>query len=277
MRTLACVLLAALGVPAEPARATLRTFPSDRAVAVRAPSSTAVLRVTPRGGARATLEVLPDETGYWRLDALSLAGGALLTVAGEVFLDLLPAAEGAAPGFPVYLEAGDVAIEVPAPAADAVDPGGCGLRLEQGETSIRQDFAGADVFICGEGPGARAVFLGHIAPDQAGPARATLVTSAGETPWNTTVYSWRWTAERATVTCGEEARFALEFEGLPPGAEVDLTLTTPSTLQLQSAPGTFTSAGPGRWRARVRPGTFVFQSSTEGPCPVTAELAPCAR
>lgn len=273
MRTAAILLLLAAAAPAGEARAVLRVRASDRRVDVRAPSAGAELRVVPKNAARATLDVRADESGVWRLRAEDLAGGATLVSAGAPFLEFEPSSDAGAPAAPALVEAGEAVIEVP---ADASDPAECSLLLEHPGRSIRQEFEGADVFFSGEGP-ARAVFLGHVSPDQAGPSTLTLATPAGNSSWDVNVYAWRWTSTRTTVEKGEEARFRLDVEGLPPSAEYDVTLEAAGNLELVSAPGTFTQVAPGRWRARVRPGEFTFQTETEGDAAVTLDLAPCAR
>ncbi|MBI2922412.1 MAG: hypothetical protein HYY18_15270 [Planctomycetes bacterium] len=270
MRAAAILLLLAAAASAGDARAVLRVRATDRDVVVRAPSAGAELRVVPKNAARATLDVRADDSGAWRLRAEDLAGGATLVAAGAPFLDFESSEDIGTPAPPSLVEAGDTAIEVPADAAE------CSLRLEHPGRSIRQDFDGADVFFSGEGP-SRAVFLGHVAPDQAGPAVLTLASAAGETSWDVNVYAWRWTATRTTVEKGDEARFRLDVDGLPAAVEYDVTLEASGNLELLQAPGTFTRVAPGRWRARVRPGEFTFRTSTEGDAAVTLDLQPCAR
>lgn len=266
------LLLFAAAAAAEPARATLKVHPQDRAIAVRAPSATATLEVIPRGSATATLKVQPDDRGYWNLDAVPLAAGALLLSAGKPLVELVPA-KGPAPGDPpALLEAGDAVLEVPAPADAA--PGSCVLTLANEGASIRQEFAGSDVFISGEAPAARAVFLGHVAADQAGATAVTLAAGSFTRTWAARVYAWRWTAERNRVTRGETARFRLEIDGLEEGAECDVTLAATGGLRLVEAPGAFAPAGEGCWTARVREGTFVFEAPADGDAVVTADLAP---
>ncbi len=271
MRILFVFALAA-AASAEPARATLKVYPPDRAIAVRAPSATATLEVIPRGAARATLQVQPDDDGYWRLEAVPLAAGAVLAAGGKPLLEIVAGSGEAPAGPPALLEAGEAAIETPVPAGTA--PGACALELANEGASIRQTFAGADVFISGEGASARAVFTGTIAADQAGANAATVTAGAYTRSWTARVYSWRWTAERPRVSRGEAARFRLEIDGLPEGAECDVTLAATGGLQLVEAPGAFTPAGEGCWTARVREGTFVFEAPADGDAVVTADLAP---
>lgn len=274
MRRLAVLLFLASAASAEPARATLRVFPKDRALAVRAPSARATLEVVPRGSATATLRVQPDERGWWRLDAVPLAGGAALLCAGATLVEIVPG-EGEAPEAPpALIEAGDASIEVPVPVETAAAPWTCTLALASESASIRQDFEGADILVSGESAAARAVFLGHVAPDQAGPNAATLSAAGSTRTWPARVYAWRWSAERPRVSRGEPARFRLEIQGLPDGAECDLVLTASNGLTLSQAPGPFQPAGPGRWTARVRAGTFVFEAPADGDAVVTADLAP---
>ncbi len=266
------VLALATAAAAEPARATLKVYPPDRAIAVRAPSATATLEVIPRGSATATLKVQPDDRGYWNLDAVPLAAGALLVSAGKPLLELVPAEGSASPEPPALFEAGDAVLEVPAPADAA--PGSCGLTLANEGASIRQKFDGADVFISGEAPSARAAFVGHVAADQAGANALTLMAGGFSRTWQARVYAWRWTAERPRVSRGETARFRLEIQGLAEGTECDVTLAATGGLQLVEAPGVFTPAGEGCWTARVRAGTFVFEAPADGDAVVTADLAP---
>ncbi|KAF0245450.1 MAG: hypothetical protein FD180_1569 [Planctomycetota bacterium] len=273
MRVFLTLFLAA-SASAEPARATLRVYPSDRAIAVRASSATATLEVLPRGVATAMLKVLPDDKGYWRLEAIPLAAGATLLVAGKPLLELVPGEGASSDNPPALIEAGNTAIEAPAPANAAASPGACSLRLSNEAASIRQDFDGADVFISGEGAAARAVFLGFVASDQAGANAVTLSTPDSARTWPARVYSWSWTAERPQVARGETAKFRLDIDGLPEGTECDLTLAASNGLQLVEAPGTFVPAGAGCWTARVRAGTFVFEAPADGDAVVTADLAP---
>jgi hypothetical protein len=272
-KALFCFLLAGSAL-AEPARATLRVYPPDRSIAVKAPSATATLEVVPRGNATATLKVLPDEKGYWRLEAIPLAAGATLLVAGKPLLELVPSEGSAVTDPPALIEAGESVIEVPAPAAAADSPGSCLLTLENEGSSIRQDLAGADVLISGEGEAARAAFLGFVASDQAGPNSVTLTAAGATRTWPSRVYSWTWSAERPQVARGELARFRLSIDGLPEGAECDITLAASNGLKLVQAPGTFTPSGEGCWTARVREGTFVFEAPADGDAVVTADLAP---
>ncbi|MCC6740163.1 MAG: hypothetical protein IT452_14045 [Planctomycetia bacterium] len=274
MRRLALLFVLASAAFAEPARATLRVYARDRALAVRAPSAHATLEVVPRGSATATLRVQPDERGWWRLDALPLAGGAALLCAGATLVELVPAGGEAPPEPPALIEAGDATIEVPVPELASAEPWNCALTLASDSASIRQDFEGADIVVSGEAPLARAVFLGHVAPDQAGPNAATLRAAGATRTWPARVYAWRWSAERTRVVRGEPARFRLEIQGLPDGAECDLVLTASNGLTLSQAPGTFQPEGPGRWTARVRAGTFVFEAPADGDAVVTADLAP---
>ncbi|MEK7467453.1 MAG: hypothetical protein AAB074_08570 [Planctomycetota bacterium] len=273
IRSFLCLALAGVAV-AEPARATLRVYPPDRSIAVRAPSATASLEVVPRNSATATLKVQPDEKGYWRLEAIPLAGGATLFHSGKPLLELVPGDGAAAGNPPVLIEAGDSAIEVPAPATSARAPEECSLKIENEAASIRQDFDGADVFISGEAASARAVFLGFVAPDQAGRNSVTLSAADFTRTWPAHVYSWTWAAERPQVARGETARFRLVIDGLPEGAECAITLAATNGLKLVEAPGTFTPAGEGCWTARVRAGTFLFEAPADGDAVVTADLAP---
>ena len=273
MKTLVCLLLAGSAL-AEPARATLKVFPPDRLIAVRAPSASATLEVVPRDNATSTLKIRPDEKGYWRLEAIPLAAGATLLVDGKLLLELVPGEGPAGSEPPALIEAGDTVIEAPAPVSAAEAPGACSLKIENEAASIRQDFAGADVFISGEAPSGRAVFLGFVASDQAGPNSVTLSTADFSRAWPARVYSWTWVSERPRVARGEAARFRLDISGLPDGAECDLTLAASNGLKLVEAPGTFSATGEGCWTARVQAGTFVFEAPADGDAVVTVDLKP---
>ncbi|NUN50726.1 MAG: hypothetical protein HUU15_18115 [Candidatus Brocadiae bacterium] len=277
IRALAFVLALAAAAHAGP-RSTLRVRPEDRSIGIRAPGPRAVLEVRAHGDAVPAATVQAGEDGVWRLDPRALPAAGILVAGGEVLhaFESAPPGGGAAPD-PGMIEAGAVAIELAVPGGAGMSPADCSLILEHPSASIRQVFAAADLVVSGEGPDARVIFTGWIAPDQCGATSITLATPAGTRSWGARVWSWRWIAERPAVARGATARFRLEVDGLAEGAVCEVVLESPPHLVLEEIPPGCEPSGPGRWKLRTGGGTFGFRTTVEGRADVTADCAPCAR